>query len=205
MAGLSFVLLAWWVLSGRSAPFDLWLRAAIHSWASLSLTRSMMAVTTLGSEWFVVPMAGLLSWRLSALGRRREAIWFPAFSLSAELICQLLKLAIHRPRPEVFFQLSIAKTYSFPSGHAFISAVFYGLVTSILIAGPRSRRWRVAAPTLAGAVILLIGCSRVYLGYHYPSDVMGGWACAAAWLSVAGLTLARAQKNTAGQTHEEKA
>lgn len=199
----SFMLLAWWVRSGGSTSFDLWLRAAIHAWASPSLTRAMLAITTLGSGWFLVPMAGLLWWRLAVSGRRREAIWFLAFSVSAELISQLLKLSLHRPRPEVFFQLPIAETYSFPSGHAFVSTVFYGLVTIILIAGPHPGRRRVAAAGFTGAIILLIGFSRVYLGYHYPSDVFGGWALALAWLSVAGLMLTGSQQDAARQTQEE--
>jgi undecaprenyl-diphosphatase len=199
-ATLSFLLLACWVLSGGSMPFDLWLRAAVHGWASPALTRGMLAVTMLGSERFLLPLGAILVWRLLATGRRRQAILLPVAGLSAELFSQMLKLALHRLRPETFFGLPPAETYSFPSGHAFVSTVFYGLLASILMAGENSRRKRAGIVAIAVLAASAIGLSRVYLGYHYPSDVLGGWACAAAWLALAQLKLAGPPENPAGQS-----
>jgi undecaprenyl-diphosphatase len=168
---LCFVLLAWWANSGRSLGFDLWLRAAVHTFASPALTSAMLVVTTLGSELFLLPLGAMVVWRLTATGRRRQAIVLAAVSLGAEVTCQLLKVAFQRPRPAVFFGLPPAQTYSFPSGHAFVSTVFYGLLAGILLS--RGKRGPIVV-----IVALLIGLSRVYLGYHYPSDVLGGWALA---------------------------
>ncbi len=188
-AALLFVLLARWVLAGGSLPFDLRIRDTVHAWASPPATHALLAVTMLGSEWVMLPLGAVLVWRLATIGRARQAILFAVVSLAAELVSQLLKFALHRPRPEVFFGLSPAETYSFPSGHAFVGTVFYGFLAAILMTLERSRRkrgWIAAAAVLTS---FLIGFSRVYLGYHYPSDVLGGWTCAAGWLALARLPL----------------
>ena len=186
-AALLFLLLARWVLSGDSTLFDLWVRDTVHGWASPLLTRGMLAITTLGSEYVLLPLGAVLVWRLATTGRPRQAMLLAAGGLGAELVSQVLKLAFHRPRPEVFFGLVPSETYSFPSGHAFVATVFYGLLAGILMTLVPSRRKRVYSAAVAVLTGGLIGFSRVYLGYHYPSDVLGGWACAAAWLTLAKL------------------
>jgi len=160
--------------------FDLRVRDAVHAWASPLLTHGMLAITTLGSEFVILPLGAILVWCLATTGRPRQAILLAAGGLGAELVSQVLKVTLHRPRPEVFFGLAPAETYSFPSGHAFVATVFYALLAGILI---RPKRGSMAA--IAVLTVVLIGLSRVYLGYHYPSDVLGGWACAAAWLALA--------------------
>jgi undecaprenyl-diphosphatase len=195
-AVLFFTLLARWVLSGASMPFDSAIRAAVHAWASPPLTRAMLAVTSLGAEFCMLPLGAILVWHLAATGRRRGAVHLAILSLSAELLTQLLKLAFGRPRPPVFFGLSPAETYSFPSGHAFVATVFYGVAAMVFLAGEPSRRKRAAVAAAACLGSLAIGFSRVYLGYHYPSDVLGGWAAAAAWLAVARMMLDSAGAST---------
>jgi membrane-associated phospholipid phosphatase len=197
MAGaFVFLLLARWVLTGDSMFFDLWIRDAVHAWASPLATRVLLAITMLGSEWVMLPLGALLVWRLATIGRGHQAVRLATGGLSAELVSHLLKLAFHRPRPEVFFGLSLAETYSFPSGHAFVSTVFYGLLAGILMGS--FRRSRRAIITVTASIALTIGFSRVYLGYHYPSDVLGGWTCAAAWLALTGAPIYRA-----GQSRKE--
>jgi len=185
---LFFTLLARWVLSGASMPFDTAIRAAVHAWASPPLTAVMLAITSLGAQFSMVPLGAILVWHWAATGRRRLALHFAVLSLSAELLSQLLKLAFARPRPPVFFRLSPAETYSFPSGHAFVATVFYGLAAMVFLAGEPSRRKRAAIAAAAWLASLAIGFSRIYLGYHYPSDVLGGWAAAIAWLALANQT-----------------
>jgi undecaprenyl-diphosphatase len=203
-AALLFLLLARWVLAGESMPFDLWLRGAVHDWASPLATRALLAVTMLGSEWVLLPLGAVLVWRLATIGRERQAILFAIVSLAAELVSHWLKFVLHRPRPAVFFGLSPAETYSFPSGHAFVGTVFYGFLAAILMTFERSRRKRRRIAAAAVLMAFLIGFSRVYLGYHYPSDVLGGWACAAAWLALARLALTGAPVDAAGQPQEQR-
>ncbi len=174
---LVFGAMAYPLVRGEAIGFDLPVRAAIHGWASPVLTTVMRLITTLGSEYFLLPLAAILVWRFEKRGARPAAYLLVAGSLSAEAVLQLLKALIHRARPELFFGLVPAETYSFPSGHAFVPAVFFGILAGILATGAR---WRAAVVALAA----LLGFSRVYLGYHYPSDVIAGWALAVVWLAV---------------------
>lgn len=165
------------VIRGEPVAFDLPVRAAVRQWASPVLTEVMRATTMIGSEYFLLPLAAILVWRWLRRGERRAAYLFVAGSLSAEAVAQLLKALIHRPRPDVFFGLANADTYSFPSGHSFVPAVYFGILAAICAAGAK---WRAAVVVMAG----LLGFSRVYLGYHYPSDVVAGWALAVVWLAL---------------------
>lgn len=124
-------------------------------------------------------MAGLalpLVWFLVKAGRWRDAGWLVAVFLSAELLLQALKYSFHRHRPEPFFGIAAPESYSFPSGHALMSTVFYVLLASLLTRNPVIRG-------AAIGVAILIGISRIYLGVHYPTDVLAGYAAAVFWLS----------------------
>ena len=182
VAAFVLLLLARWVLAGESMDFDSWIRETVHSWASPFLTKAMLGITMLGSEWVMLPLGTVLVWRLATLRHRRQATLLAAGSLGAELVSYLLKLTFHRLRPPVFFGLAPAENYSFPSGHAFVGTVFYGLL-AVILAEFYSRR-RMEAIALAVLTVLPVGFSRVYLGYHYPTDVIGGWTCAAGWLAM---------------------
>lgn len=174
---LVFAAMAWLMASGQAIRFDLPVRAAIHARAFPALTVVTRLITTLGTGYFLVPLAVVLIWRWVRRGERRAAFLLAAGSLSAQAASEILKTLFHRPRPEVFFGLAPAETYSFPSGHAFVPEVYFWLLASLLAAGPRGR----AAVILLAA---LLGFSRVYLGYHYPSDVLAGWALAVSWAAL---------------------
>jgi undecaprenyl-diphosphatase len=137
----------------------------------------MRLITMLGSEYFLVPLAAILVWHWERRGERKAAYLLVAGSLSAEVVAQLLKALIHRPRPELFFGLTPTETYSFPSGHAFVPTVYFWILAGILAPGAR---WRATVVVIA----TVLGFSRVYLGYHYPSDVVAGWALAVVWLTL---------------------
>lgn len=174
---LVFGAMAYPLVRGDAIGFDAPVRAAIHGWAFPALTVAMRLITMLGSEYLLVPLAAILVWRWEKRGERKVAYLLVAGGLSAEVVAQLLKALIHRPRPELFFGLVPSETYSFPSGHAFVPTVYFGILACILEAGTW---WRAAVVLLAA----LVGFSRVYLGYHYPSDVVAGWALAVVWLTL---------------------
>src|SRR5205807_939287 len=88
-----------------------------------------------------------------------------------------------RPRPEPFFDLIMPTTFSFPSGHALGSVCFYGIVAWIIATRAKSAVFRWSAPPLLALLILLVGISRIYLGYHYPTDVIAGLASGAVWVA----------------------
>src|ERR1039457_6383417 len=129
---LVFAAMAAPVVGGEAIGFDLPVRTAIHEWAFPALTAAMRLVTTIGSEYFLVPLAAILGWRWERRGRRQAAYLLVVGSVSAEAVGQLLKALIHRPRPDVFFGLVPAETYSFPSGHAFVPVVYFGILAGIL-------------------------------------------------------------------------
>ena len=131
-AALLFAWLAHAVAARETMPFDLAVRSALHPLASRPLTLAMRGATDLGSTWFLVVAGGLLVWRLATSGRRRSAWLLFTVVAGAEILDQLLKLTLHRPRPEAFFGLPQPSSYSFPSGHSVASCRFYAAVAVLL-------------------------------------------------------------------------
>lgn len=183
MAAL-FGWLAYAVTRGQAGRFDLAVRDGVHVWASPALTLAMRGITILGSTVFLVALGAIVVWRLLAAGQRRAAILLVLAALGGEGWDQGLKRLFERPRPAVFFGLAQPASYSFPSGHSMASCCFYGALAAMAAARAESRARRRAILLGAAALILLVGFSRIYLGVHYPTDVLGGYAAALAWLAV---------------------
>ncbi len=165
-------------------------RSALAAMAALRsplLSRAVTVVTHLGSTVAVGAMVLLLTGWLV----RRRAIWplGPALgTAAAALISEGLKLVVHRPRPAVVEALVAVVSYSYPSGHALVTLVFYVLAAQAVVAQVDGR-WRTPIWASALLLILLVGASRVYLGVHYPSDVLAGYGlgvvCVAAYFALA--------------------
>lgn len=185
VAMLMAVLFGWIanaVAAGQARAFDLAVRDGVHAAASPPFTMAMRGVTLLGSIEFLLPLGAFVVWRLLAVGRRRDAVWLVVAALGADGIDTGLKLIFERPRPEAFFGLAEPASWSFPSGHSMASFCFYGAVAAIAMAQAPSG-WKRAGLLLAAAlVVFTIGFSRVYLGVHYPTDVLGGYAAGMVWL-----------------------
>lgn len=106
------------------------------------------------------------------------------FVLGGELFVWIIKNIIERPRPPLAEALVIENSYSFPSGHSFIAIAFYGLITFFLFETFK-RKWLKAITLILGLIlVVLIGASRIYLGAHWPSDVLASYASGLAWLSI---------------------
>ena len=180
----SLILFAWLadeVLRKHTDRFDDTVRSVVHDYASPGLTALMRFVTNLG-DWQVV-MTGTLC-LLAYLWYRRDnthILVSLVAMMGAGILDASLKLAFHRARPDPFF-IGKPSTYSFPSGHALISLCFYGLMAGTLTHDMRSKWQRVLMWTAAVVLIALIGLSRVYLGVHWPSDVIAGYAAALIWM-----------------------
>ncbi|MBK1660741.1 phosphatase PAP2 family protein [Paracraurococcus ruber] len=153
------------------------------------LTLSIREVTALGS----IPVLFLLT--LLALGylvldRRWRAAALLLVSLPGGLLVNtLLKDAFGRPRPDLVARLAEVQTASFPSGHAMLSAIGFLTLGALLAAGARRRRHRAYILTMAALLTLLVGASRVWLGVHWPTDVLAGWCLGAAWAMACWLAL----------------
>ena len=184
-AAAALVLFAWLadqVLRGQTMAFDAGVRNAVHAWASPYLTYAMRGFTFLGSPVCVIGIAALVVWQLVSAGRRRAAALLVVATCGAEGLDQILKLLFHRQRPEAFFGIADPITYSFPSGHAITAACFYGVLAAILTVRSSSLLAKAGLWTLAAVMAASIGFSRVYLGVHYPSDVLAGYAAAVVWV-----------------------
>jgi membrane-associated phospholipid phosphatase len=183
-AFLSIFLFAWLaesVAKAQTAQFDSYIRAAVHQWTPPALTRLMFAATWMGSAGLAI--IALLAF---ALFRhflwRRAAIWLLVTIGGATVLVIGLKFAFHRPRPVPFFG-PVPQTYSFPSGHSLFSFCFYGVLAGLLADRVESRPLRMLIWIVAAALVLTIGLSRIYLGVHYPSDVLAGYLAGAIWVS----------------------
>jgi len=169
-------------MRGKTAGFDATIRNAVHSLAFPALTRAMEAITLFG-EVVLIPAGALAVWRLIAAGRKRAAALLVISVAGGEALDQILKLLFHRPRPLAFFGYVDPVTYSFPSGHAVAAFSFYMVLAAMLAHRLRSKPARAGLWAFAALLTATIGFSRVYLGVHYPSDVIAGYAAAAVWIS----------------------
>lgn len=171
------------VMSGEAGGFDTAVRGQVHAAAFPALTFVMRGFTACGEALFLLTFGGIVAWRLVVVGRRREAAFLAAAAFGAEALDQVLKAWFQRPRPAVAFFGDTPDNYSFPSGHAMVSLCFYLVLAEIVIGKdwPRGRRW--AARAMAVLFAGLIGLSRIYLGVHYPTDVLAGYAGAVVWLA----------------------
>jgi membrane-associated phospholipid phosphatase len=186
VAAAAFVCFAWLadeVERGRTALVDSKVRDAIHAHASPRLTLAMRGITELGEPWFLVTLGVVAAGYLAYRGRKLAAWLLVAASVGGAAFDTVLKVAFHRTRPEAFFGFISPGTYSFPSGHALTSSCFYGVLAAIL--GSELAGWRrTAIWIVAGTLVLLIGLSRVYLGVHYPTDIIGGCLGAGVWVAL---------------------
>ncbi|MGH7593663.1 MAG: phosphatase PAP2 family protein [Gemmatimonadales bacterium] len=179
---LLLVVLSVLVASGFTNHWDV---QAMQSFASLRrprLTRLMQLLTDVGSGGCEIPVAlgiaaALWRWKSSVAARR-----FLLIGVSGEAIYALVKLLMHRPRPTIVTHLSGAGWFSFPSGHATMAWIVWGFGLVLLAELTASRRVRVTLRAAAVVLPVAISISRVYLGVHYPTDVLGGLFLAIGWV-----------------------
>lgn len=137
-------------------------------------------ITALGS----FSVLGLIVFAIVAYlylsGRARTGIYLGFAVLAGTLISTVLKMAFDRPRPE-FAASARVFTASFPSGHALISAVVFLTLAALLAESAREPKFRVFFIGLGVFLTVIVGLSRIYLGVHYPTDVLAGWSIGTAW------------------------
>jgi undecaprenyl-diphosphatase len=201
--GLAVSLLALWLFGAITEDvltqdpltrFDVRLLEALHRHATPSGIAFFIVISRLGSPLL---MSALAFGGALLLTLRRQWIvlagWVAAFA-GAGLLDQWLKMVIRRPRPAYAAALLHNPTWSFPSGHAMGALVGYGMLAYVLlILWRESRRTQATIVAAAALVIVAIGVSRLYLGVHYFSDVIGGYAAGLLWLAtcISGVEVAR--------------
>lgn len=188
---LGFGLLAEEVVEGDTAAFDRTILLAFRSQGDTAdpigppwLEEAARDVTALGSVSFVGFLAAAVLAYLLLVGKRHLAILMGVSVLGGEIIGAVLKIGFDRPRPELVAHSARVFTASFPSAHAILSAVTFLTIGALLTRAHVDRRVKVYFMTLAVLLTVAVGLSRVYLGVHYPTDVLAGWCLGAAWAAL---------------------
>jgi membrane-associated phospholipid phosphatase len=170
------------MLEGDTQRFDSFIRAAIHQHSTPGLTRLMMGFSFIGSVATVGVLCVVILSAFLYFRQVRLAALLGITMIGMAALDFLLKLAFHRPRPVAFFGPS-PSSYSFPSGHAFGALCFYGVLAAIFAARTPGKAAKSCIWIVAAVLIAMIGLSRIYLGVHYPSDVIAGYCAGAVWVA----------------------
>ena len=188
IALLLFSWLAAEVHAGRTFAFDAAARRWVLRNASPALTFVMRGFSLLGETLSLVAfvaLAAICFWR----GGRRRAAWLLLVAMAgATLLDQALKFSFGRLRPQPFFDTPMPHSYSFPSGHALTCCALFGMLAALLAARESRPHARILLWTAAALLVAMIGFSRIYLGVHYATDVLGGFAAAVVWIFVVYVT-----------------
>ena len=184
----AFVKLAGEVLEGDTASLDRTILLALRNPADLSdpigpawLEETGRDLTALGGH-AVLGIVTLAATGYLVLARKRRAALFVLGAIAGGmLLSAALKIGFERPRPDLVPHGTRVYTASFPSGHAMLSAVTYLTLGALLARVQPRRRVKVFLIALAAALTLTVGASRVYLGVHWPTDVLAGWCGGTAW------------------------
>jgi membrane-associated phospholipid phosphatase len=201
-AGIAVVLLIGLAIGHWPFAFDRAIIVGLRDWGGPSWLPKVAAdVTALGGG-VILTIVVLLATGLLAVQR----LWLSAAatlaaSISGGLVVSLVKTEVARPRPDLVDHLVQVSNMSFPSGHSANSAIVYltlaGLASQVTVSAAARRYILVMAILMVGA----IGCSRVYLGVHWPSDVLAGWSFGTLWALGWWLATARAREAIGGERH----
>lgn len=161
---------------------------------------SMRDITALGGFTLLTVTVVVSSLLLVFHAKRREALVFAVTVVLAQISSQLLKSLYDRDRPDLVTHGSIVYSQSFPSGHSTMAAVTFFTLATVLASLETTTRTKALIYAVAMLFVVSVGISRVYLGVHWPTDVLGGWALGASWALVARvvLSLLKARPKGAG-------
>lgn len=183
-----FMKLASEVFEGETQGFDRQILLALRDPADLShpigprwMLSAALDITSLGSPTVLGLTVFFVGGFLLLQGLWRRALFVMAASLGGWFLNGALKQLFQRPRPDVVPHLREVMTMSFPSGHALESAVVYLTLGALSMHIAQRRLTKVYCITVAMLATALVGTSRVYLGVHYPTDVLAGWLLGLSW------------------------
>jgi undecaprenyl-diphosphatase len=160
-------------------------------------------MTSLGSAAVLIFFTAVVIFYLMIVRKSAAALFVFVSVAGGQLLSSVLKLGVDRPRPELVSHLADVHTLSFPSGHAMMSAVTYLTLGALLARIMPSTALRIYVLGVAVLATFLIGASRVYLGVHWPSDVLAGWCAGAAWAMLCWLAAHMLLRRRSGRNGEE--
>jgi undecaprenyl-diphosphatase len=186
-----FVSLAGEVTEGDTQAFDTKILEALRDPVDPSrpigpvwIEGPLLDLTAIGGPTVLGLVVVVVTGFLVLQTRYRTAIAVAITFFSGELLNAAMKHVFSRPRPSVVPHLRAVYTTSFPSGHAMESAIVYLTLAAILMRASQSRATKIYILGIAVLLTTLVGISRVYLGVHYPTDVLGGWIVGFTWAAI---------------------
>ncbi len=198
---LVFGKLASEVIEGDTMAFDRMIVAGLRQPLDPSapigphwLLQAMRDITTFGGMTGLAGVTAIVTGYLLAARKSHTAVFLVFAVVAGSLAARLLKLFFDRPRPDIVPHLVDVGSSSFPSGHAMNSAIVYLTLGALLARVEPHRRVRAYVLFVAIALPLTIGFSRIYLGVHWPSDVLGGWVAGGIWALAMSAIAMRLQK-----------
>ncbi|MEA5605043.1 phosphatase PAP2 family protein [Nostoc sp. UHCC 0252] len=160
-----------------SLPWDVPILLAVHSTANPQLDVLAMALAIIGMPWTAIPILGAIALILLLQKRWRSLAYLLTTSLGSTIINRTAKELMHRVRPQLWQSIAPESSFAFPSGHAMTSIT----LVAILLFLTWASSWRWLVLTLGSLYIIAIAWCRLYLGVHFPSDILAGWMVALGW------------------------
>ena len=193
-----FLGLAGEMTEGETTAFDSKILLALRQPGDLadpigsrSVEEAMRDITALGGVTFLTLLTVVATLALLFHGKRTRALVFAGTVVAADISSEVLKQVYDRPRPSLVPHGSYVYSASFPSGHSTLAAATFLTLATIIASLEPHRSTKVLTYGVAIALTIMVGFSRVYLGVHWPSDVLAGWSLGAAWALMAWIVLNR--------------
>ncbi|WP_235560952.1 phosphatase PAP2 family protein [Bacillus sp. FJAT-28004] len=183
MGAIGFIWISIWIGDQRIAKFDQIIISKIQGTESANLTAIMKFFSMIGSGLVVSILAVIMLVVLAKLQYRRELLFYVGILLGSTILNTVLKLIFQRARPTIHRIVEV-NGYSFPSGHSMGAFTFYGIIVFLLWKHIPNAHSRMVMIAIGSVMILAIGISRIYLGVHYPSDIVGGYLASGTWLAI---------------------
>ena len=181
------------VLEQETFALDKTILLSINQLSTPTLDTLMLGITRMGDPKTVVPLTLVVLFLLLWKRKKVEARFFAINAFGGAVLSYALKLAFSKPRPDLWQQHIEEITYSYPSGHALGSVVLYGFIAYLM--ATFYPRYASAIYAIAIVLMLGIGFSRLYLGVHWPTDIVGGYGVGLLWITVC-IMLMRLKKQT---------
>jgi len=203
LAALALAVLAIAALDGGTRSFDEWLLRGLRETTDPAVPlgprwfqEMVRDVSALGSTGILTLIVVIVTGYLLVIRSIDKALFLVAAVTLGTLLNRVLKLLIARPRPDIVPHATYVSNESFPSGHAANSAIVYlvlGLMLAALVQSPAAKRYVFAVCVF---ITTIVGLSRIYLGVHWPSDVIAGWLVGGIWALLCWVALTRINETT---------
>lgn len=182
-AFLCFVYIAYSIYNNEELGFDTTIREWLYSIRTPLLNRAFIIITYCGN-WQTITLLGAVL-LINKRTRKTMGLPFAITGICSTIIYKFLKQVFMRPRPELLVRIIKQGGYSFPSGHAMNGLVCYGILIYLINRYVNNQFIRRGLSAFLTISIFIIGSSRIYVGVHYPTDIIGGWAIGTVVLTIA--------------------